>query len=162
MDDLKQQIEVLLFWTDEPISLNKIMSILQIDRQLIKASLTELIQEYLDRNSGLEIAYLNHGYILQPAEKYNSLADQILPIDLKAHISRTLALIAMKEPVLQSEIVQVRGAIAYDHIKELLKLKLISKSKDPNGASFILKTTLECRQQFELTDQSPQQQYQKV
>ena len=49
---------------------------------------------------------------------------------------RTLATIAIKKKILQSDLVILRGSNAYDHIKELLQKKLILKRRQKDGRSY--------------------------
>ena len=63
---------------------------------------------------------------------------------------RTLAVIALKEPIRQTELKDLRGSTAYEHVHELLAKGLISRKKDKNGRSFNLKTTQKFAEYFKL------------
>jgi len=52
---------------------------------------------------------------------------------------RTLTIIAAKQPIAKAQVVKLRGAGAYDHIKELLQNELILEEK--KGRSSELRTT---------------------
>jgi segregation and condensation protein B len=49
-----------------------------------------------------------------------------------------LATIALKKRILQSELVDLRGSGAYDHIKELLAQDFIERKRQSDGRSFWL------------------------
>ena len=147
---LKQEIEVILFWKSQALSINQISNLLNSNPKEIKNTLMDLVREYELRDSGLQINFKDNGYILEPREEFNYLAENLLPVNLKLSILRTLALIALKEPVKQNLIIQVRGSAAYEHIKELMDKGWLTK--EPVGATFILKTTNDFRKYFKLSE----------
>ena len=51
-------------------------------------------------------------------------------MELPLSLLRTLSAIAIKQPVPQSEIIKIRGAGAYDHIKDLITRELIVKREE--------------------------------
>jgi len=62
----------------------------------------------------------------------------LLPVDLSTAALRTLATIAIKKRILQSDLVDLRGSGAYDHIKELLAQNFIERKRQSEGRSFWL------------------------
>ena len=114
----------------------------------IQSALVQLIQEYEDRNGGLEIA-TDDGYIIQVKTQYLNIVTDMMPLELNPGPMRTLSAVALKEPVLQSEIIDMRGSGAYDHINELVEMDLVTKK--PQGLSYTLKTTKKFQQYFRLT-----------
>ncbi len=147
---LKARVEAVLFLTDKPIRAAAIAKIVNVDVQLVRQALIELVQDYEARSSGLEIAS-DDGYIIQVKDEYASIIDEFLPVEMShAHI-RTLSAIAIKQPIPQSDIIKIRGAGAYDHIKELLEKELINKDENQGGRSPILTTTKKFQEYFRLT-----------
>ena len=64
-------------------------------------------------------------------------------------VLKTLTVIALKEPIRQTELKEMRSS-AYEHIAELLEQGLISRSKDKNGRSFNIRTTKKFQEYFKL------------
>jgi len=145
---LKARIEAVLFLTDKPMAAAAIAQLVNVDVQNVRQSILELIHDYEERNSALEIAD-DGGYMMQVKDEYATFANDLAPIDLPVSIVRTLSAIAIKQPVLQSEIVRIRGAGAYDHIKELLEKELITKKEE--GRSSLLNTTKKFQEYFRLS-----------
>jgi segregation and condensation protein B len=145
---VKAKIEAVLFLTDKPIHAAAIARIVNEDVQIVRQTLLELIHDYEERAGGLEIAQDN-GYMIQVKDELSSIIEEFLPMEMSAALLRTLSAIAIKQPVMQSEIVRVRGAGAYDHIKELLLKELIAKKEE--GRSPILTTTKKFQEYFRLT-----------
>lgn len=146
--DLKSQIEAILFVTDAPLKTGAIAKMLNASYDDVQSALVQLIQEYEDRNGGLEIG-TEEGYIIQVKADYLNIVTDMLPLELSPGPLRTLSAIALKEPVKQSEIIDIRGSSAYEHINELVEQELITKK--PEGLTYILKTTKKFTRYFRLT-----------
>ncbi len=147
-NDLKAQVEAVLFISDTPLKAGAISKMLNTSYEDVQSALVKLIQEYEDRNGGLEIG-TDDGYIIQVRTQYLNIVTDMMPLELNPGPMRTLSAIALKEPVLQSEVIDMRGSGAYDHINELVEMELITKK--PQGLSYILKTTQKFQQYFRLT-----------
>lgn len=146
--DLKAQVEAVLFVSDTPLKTGAISKMLNASYDDVQSALVQLIQEYEDRNGGLEIG-TDDGYIIQVKTQYLNIVTDMMPLELNPGPMRTLSAIALKEPVLQSEVIDMRGSGAYDHINELVEQELITKK--PQGLTYILKTTSKFQQYFRLT-----------
>lgn len=145
---LKAKIESVLFLTEKPMRAQAIARIVNEDVQKVRQMILELINDYDERESGLEIADDN-GYIIQVKDQYSSIIDEFVPMEMPIALVRTLSAIAIKQPVAQSEIIKIRGAGAYDHIKELVEKELIVKRED--GRSPTLSTTKKFQEYFRLS-----------
>jgi segregation and condensation protein B len=146
---LKSQLEAILFLSDKPVKAAAMARIVSHDVQVVRQALLELIHDYEERDGGLEIAD-DDGYIIQVRDEYASIVDEFAPMEMPVALIRTLSAIAIKQPVAQSEIIKIRGAGAYDHIKELILRDLISK-KEEGGRSPMLGTTKKFQEYFRLT-----------
>ena len=149
--DLKSQVEAILFITDKPLKTGAISKMLNAAYDDIQSALVQLIQEYEDRNTGLEIG-TDDGYIIQVKTQYLNIVTEMMPLELNPGPMRTLSAIALKEPVLQSEVIDMRGSGAYDHINDLVEMDLITKT--PKGLTYILKTTNKFDQYFRLSQEA--------
>lgn len=146
---LKARIEAVLFVTAKAMQVSEIAEILKEDELLVEDALLELIMDYSAREGALEIDD-EQGYILQVKEDYKDIVEKLCPVELKPAVLKTLTVIALKEPIRQAYLKELRGSTAYDHIQELLKKGLISRNKDKNGRSFNLKTTPKFAEYFKL------------
>ena len=149
--DLKAQVEAVLFVSDTPVKTGAISKMLNASYDDVQSALVQLIQEYEDRNGGLEIG-TDDGYVIQVKTQYLNIVTDMMPLELNPGPMRTLSAIALKEPVLQSEVIDMRGSGAYDHINELAEQDLITKK--PQGLTYILKTTKKFQQYFRLTQEA--------
>jgi segregation and condensation protein B len=71
-------------------------------------------------------------------------------VDLSVAALRTLATIALKKRLLQSELVELRGSGAYDHIKELLAQDFIERRRQSEGRSYWLSLSEKFHRTFSL------------
>lgn len=149
MEQLKSRIEAVLFTTAKALSAKEIGDILETDADTVEEALLELIMDYSSRDGALEIDDEN-GYILQVKEEHMDIVEKLCPVELKPAVLRTLSVIALKEPIRQTALKDMRGSTAYEHVQELLDKGLISKTKDKNGRSFNLKTTPKFAEYFKL------------
>ena len=149
MEQLKSRIEAVLFTTAKALSAKEIAEILDTDTEAVEEALLDLIMDYSSRDGALEIDDEN-GYILQVKEEHMDIVEKLCPVELKRAVLRTLSVIALKEPIRQTVLKDMRGSNAYEHVQELLEKGLISRTKDKNGRSYNLKTTPKFAEYFKL------------
>lgn len=150
MEQLKARIEAVLFTTAQALSIKEIAEILEEeDLEKTEEAMLELIMDYSSRPGALEIDDEN-GYILQVKEEHMDIVEKLCPVELKPATLRTLSVIALKEPIRQTDLKELRGSTAYEHVQELLEKGLISRTKDKNGRSYNLKTTPKFAEYFKL------------
>ena len=83
----------------------------------------------------------NGSYSLQLRPGLGELVRDLLPVNLSTAALRTLATIALKKRILQSDLVELRGSGAYDHIKELLTQNFIERKRQSEGRSYWISLT---------------------
>jgi len=147
--ELKPKIEAVLFTTAKALKVKEIAEILGAEPDAIEESLLELIMDYSSRDTALEIDD-EDGYIFQVKLEHMDIVEKLCPVELKPAILKTLTVIALKEPIRQSYLKDLRGSNAYEHVQELVEKGLIAKNKDKNGRSFNLKTTQKFNEYFKL------------
>jgi segregation and condensation protein B len=147
---LKGEIEALLFITNRPLHMEDMALLLERPLDEVVDAVSELLSDYNFREDcSLEIDDSEEGYILQVRKPYQHLVNKMIPMDISTAALRTLSVIAIKSPLLQKELIDLRGATAYDHVKELLNHKLISKNR--SGVSYRLNVTPTFHQLFKLS-----------
>lgn len=131
-EQLKARIEAVLFTTGKALQIEEIAEILNIEPETVEDAMLELIMDYSSRDGALEIDD-EDGYILQVREEYSDIVEKLCPVDLKPAVLKTLTVIALKEPIRQTYLKELRGANAYEHVKQLLDMGMIVRYKDKNG-----------------------------
>ena len=146
---LKGRIEAVLFLTSRPLKLDELATLVEAPIFETGDALIELVQDYGFRDdSVLEIDDGAEGYILQLRTEYKPLVNKMIPMDISVASVRTLSVIAIRGPLLQKDLIEMRGSSAYDHIQELLKLKLVHKKRE--GRSYMVSVTSKFHQHFKL------------
>jgi segregation and condensation protein B len=148
MKRLQARVEAILFLSEKPRTAESIAQQCNTDADLIRQALSNLVQDYEDRDGGVVID-CTHGYCMQIADEFEDLTEDILPIELRTAVLRTLSTIALKEPMLQKDLMQIRGGGIYEHVKELVSLGLVKKTKE--GNSHIIHTTKFFSENFKLS-----------
>lgn len=146
---IKSKVEAVLFLTEKPVTAFEIAIKAELDVEDVRKVLPQLIQEYESRDTSLYIS-TDEGYILQVKEEFSFITEEILPLEIKTGVLRTLSAIALREPAYQPDVVDMRGGGAYLHIHELIDMGLITKKKE--GSTNVLRTTPLFSKYFKLSD----------
>ncbi|NJM68369.1 MAG: SMC-Scp complex subunit ScpB [Acaryochloris sp. RU_4_1] len=151
---LATMIEAILYLKAQPLSLNKIVEYAKCDREDAEDALIELMQDYAHRDSALEIVETDEGFSLQLRKTFQDMVHILVPADLGVGALRTLAAIALKGPLAQTDLVDLRGSGAYQHVHELVEQGFVQKRRSSNGRSYRVQVTDQFYQYFEI-DQLP-------
>lgn len=154
MSRLASQIEAILYLKAQPLTIAKIAEYARCDRDAVEESLIELMSDYAHRDSALEVIETPDGYSLQLRESFQDLVHSLVPVDLGVGALRTLAAIALKGPITQTDLVELRGSGAYQHVQELVSLEFVRKRRQSDGRSYWLQVTDKFYQYFQM-DQLP-------
>ncbi len=147
-NNLKAKVEAVLFVTAKAMKPLEISELLKVDEGEVENALLDLMFDYSNRDGALEIDD-EDGYIIQVRSEHLDIVEKLCPVDLKPAVLKTLTVIALKEPIRQAYLKELRSN-AYEHVTELLEKGLISRTKDKNGRSYNLKTTPKFAEYFKL------------
>jgi len=134
-------IEAALYVAGRPLNLRTLASITKMSSTKLKPLISMLVDDYSKCDRALELIELDDGrFVLQIKSKYVPLVRRLAmrPL-LTIGPLKTLAYIAFRQPVLQSNVVRVRGSQAYAHIRDLRSLGLIKTER--SGRSRFIRTT---------------------
>ena len=151
--DLVTKIEAVLYLKGRPITKKDLSEITCSDINSISDALRDLKNKSSNPNSAIELNEVNNSFCLELKSSLNDFVEFLLPSDLKTSELRTLATIAIKKKILQSDLILLRGSVAYDHIKELLDKKLILKRKQKDGRSYWLSLSEKFFQTFAVSNE---------
>jgi len=157
---LKPVIEALIFAADHPVSLERILGVLEGEsRDDIKGALKELIEDYRGAQRGVYIEEVSGGYQMRTQSEYSSWIKRLFKIGMqkisKASLE-TLAMIAYKQPITRAELEGIRGVDSSGVLATLLERRLakIVGRKDEPGRPIVYGTTKEFLEVFSLKDLS--------
>ena len=148
----KQKVEAVLYLKGKPMNLAAIADALGCEIEDAEMGLIDLISEYAHRDSALEIVETDVGFSLRLRSEFEDLVNKLIPVDLGRGTLRTLAAIALKKNIVQSELIELRGAGAYQHVQELVEQGFIKKKRQAEGRSSVLHVTNKFHQYFEIDE----------
>ena len=151
--DIVTKIEAVLYLKGRPITKKDLSEIANSDINSINDAIKDLKNKYSNKKSAIELNEVNYSYSLELKSSLNDFVEDLLPSELKTSELRTLATIAIKKKILQSDLILLRGSGAYDHIKELLEKKFIVKLKQKDGRSFWLSLSEKFFQTFAVSNE---------
>ena len=135
---LPARLEAILYLKGKPLSLNEMAELVQESKASVEEALLALMAGYAQRDTALDLQEHNGLYSLQLRKGLGELVKNLLPVDLSLGSLRTLATIALKKRILQSDLVELRGSGAYDHIKELISQNFVERKRQSEGRSYWL------------------------
>ena len=135
---LPARLEAILYLKGRALTQGELAEIAGASRDEVEMGLITLMADYAHRDTALEIRQEGKRYSLQLRDGLGDLVQNLLTVDLSTAALRTLATIAIKKRILQSDLVDLRGSGAYDHIKELLAQNFIERKRQSEGRSFWL------------------------
>ncbi|MBN2454756.1 SMC-Scp complex subunit ScpB, partial [Candidatus Woesearchaeota archaeon] len=140
MEDLGKKIEAVLFSAGKKVAVSELSRLCRAKPEEIVEELKKLREDYESRNSSLMVVEEGDSWKITVREKHLPLVQKIVAeTELSRTIMETLAVVAWKAPVLQSDIIRIRTNKAYDHLRELEDNGFISRSK--HGRTQLIKLT---------------------
>ncbi len=141
MSDLKNQIESLLFSAGKRMTVEELGRLCKEENlDAIRAALNILRQELDEKQSSLMLVEEGGAYKLTVREKYIQMVKKVVTTpELPKSMMETLAVVAYKAPVMQSQVIKIRTNKAYRHLDEIEKMGYITREK--KGRSKLIKLT---------------------
>ena len=149
-------VEALIFASEEPVSLQSLVEILEVEPAEVEATMAEIERDYGQPGRGLRLIAVAGGYRFTTRPDYHPWVKILFRNQRTVRLSRaalqTLAIIAYKQPVTGPEIEAIRGVEAAGLLKNLLEKRLITilGRKDVVGRPILYGTTKEFLIQFGL------------
>ncbi len=158
MHDINNIIESLLFVSEEPLTLDKLKSILEtVEAKEIKSALQALADQYEDRGGGFKLCEVAGGWQLRSRPEYNEWIKRMLqpsPQRLSKPALEALAIVAYNQPIIRADIEHIRGVDCGGVLRQLMERKLIRVlgRKEIPGRPLIYATTRLFLELFGLKD----------
>ncbi|MFX1259059.1 MAG: SMC-Scp complex subunit ScpB, partial [Promethearchaeota archaeon] len=132
-----------------PLSIEELSTKLEIPKKEVEKLIQDVAFDYLGRSTALVINQVGDDFQMTLKTEYVEKVSKFAKGGAIAErYLRTLTIIALKQPILKSLVVKLRGSGAYEHIKYLLDNNLISAIK--KGRSQELTTTDKYSEMFGL------------
>ena len=143
---LESQIEALLFWKAEPVSIKKLAVLLKSKEEEISIGIA-FLRESL-KNRGITLVEHDDEITLGTAKESSQLIESLIKEELTRDIGKagleTLSIILYQGPLSRAEIDYIRGVNSQFILRNLLVRGLIERVDNPKDQrSFLYKPTLE-------------------
>ncbi len=133
-------IEASLYAAGSPLTIEEISNKLEFPKKEVEVLVNELAIDYLDRSGALVINQVGEAYQMSLRTEYIEKVSKFAKGGAIAErYLRTLTIIALKQPILKSMVIKLRGSGAYEHVKYLIDNQFINAIK--KGRSQELTTT---------------------
>ncbi|MBS3109493.1 SMC-Scp complex subunit ScpB [Candidatus Woesearchaeota archaeon] len=130
-DELKNKAEALLFSIGKSIDINDMARLLRCKEiGQLSAVLQEIKDGYASRQSPMIVVNDGTQWKIVVRERYTPVVKKVVAdVELSKTLMETLAMVAWKNPVKQSEIINIRSNKGYDHLNELERMGFITRKK---------------------------------
>lgn len=161
MGELQGILEALLFVSSEPLSLARLVAVMgNVSKVEVEEALRNLGQALEHEERGVQLAVVAGGYCLVTKQDYAPWIKRMDKAKTAAKLSRSalesLAIIAYKQPLVRSEIEEIRGVETSGVLRTLLERKLVRMvgRKEVPGRPIMYGTTKFFLEHFGLSDLS--------
>ncbi|MDH4237007.1 MAG: SMC-Scp complex subunit ScpB [Nitrospira sp.] len=159
--ELKAILESLLFVSPEPLSAVRLVAVLgDVTKAEVERTLKSLGKDLDQDGRGIRLVEVAGGYRLVTKQEYASWIKRLDKAKSAAKLSRSalesLAIIAYKQPLVRSEIEEIRGVETSGVVRTLLERKLVRivGRKEVPGRPIMYGTTKFFLEHFGLNDLS--------
>ncbi|MBI4152161.1 SMC-Scp complex subunit ScpB [Candidatus Woesearchaeota archaeon] len=160
MENDPKKVEAVLFAVGKEITTERIASLCSLTIERTEEIIAGLQQEYNSRDHSLRLVQKESGWKLTVRDEFIPLVSSIVSsTELERPLMETLAVIAWKYPIVQSDVIKLRSASAYDHLKALEEQGYIAKEK--TGRTFKIKLTKKFFEYFDLPSEEAKQAFLK-
>ncbi len=168
LKDAEAIIEGILFAAGDPVDIERISDILDIDIKSTRAVLTALSDKYDEEKRGLKIIRLEDSYQMCTRGEYNEyisrLAEPRRMQTLSNAAMEVLSIVAYKQPVTRAVIEQIRGVSCDTLVNRLLERNLIQEigRLDTPGRPMLFGTNDEFLRCFGISSVTELPDYEKI
>lgn len=130
IENLKK-IEAALFLSARFLNLQELVLLTDINPIMLKELIIKLIEKYNKEDSAIEIISKENIWKMDVSKDYIGMVNKLATgtSEFTKAEQETLAIIAYKQPVKQSVIVNIRGNKSYDHIRRFIEIGLVQAKR---------------------------------
>lgn len=131
VNEMQAAAEAMLFACGEPLEIDRIAEILEIDTENAESLVLNIAAKYDDTNSGIKVVKMDRKYQICTRKEYAEQVRDILDMKKNAPLSQAafevLAVVAYNQPITKAYIEQVRGVDCSGVISTLCQKGLIEE-----------------------------------
>ena len=124
-------LEAILFGAGRSMSLDELSELLEEPRGVIHVALSSLRTSISEREQcALHLTEISGRWILEVKAELSSHLPGSFRADIPQRLLPAAALIAYHQPMPQSQLVDMLGQRAYDHVRDLASMGLVDRRRD--------------------------------
>lgn len=156
VEKIRATVESLLFITNEPLTVEQICELAEMEEDDVKDVLEWLQEDYSDDSKGIGVIRLGDGYIMAIKQDYLPFVEKLYQPQLNTlsmAALETLSIVAYKQPITRGELELVRGVKSDKLIQNLVQRELVEEKgrKDSPGRPVLYGTTRKFLQYFNIS-----------
>jgi len=160
MNPEEKKVEAVLFAVGKEITTERVASLCSLTLEQTESIIQSLQQQYDALDHSLRLVKRDSGWKLTVRDEFVPLVSSIVSsTELERPLMETLAVIAWRYPIIQSDVIKLRSAAAYDHMRALEERGYINKEKF--GRTFRIKLTKKFFEYFDLPSEEAKQAFLK-
>lgn len=155
--EIKSIIEALLFTWGDPLSIEDISEVIELDKKKIEEVLKEMVDDFNYNRRGIQIIRINDKFQLSTRPEHFEWIKKLCTPKVNKSLSsaalETLSIVAYKQPITKAEIELIRGVKCDKALHTLIEKNLVKElgRLDRVGKPIIYGTTDDFLKFFGLT-----------
>ncbi len=129
--EIKSIIEALLFTWGDPLEIEDIGSIIEIDKDLTLEIVLEMIDDFERQNRGIRIIRINNSFQMSTRPDHHTYISKLTSPRYSKNLSNaaleTLSIIAYRQPIIKAEIDAIRGVRSDKSLDTLIQRGLVEE-----------------------------------
>ena len=155
-----KEVEAVLFAVGKEITTERLAALCSLEVKEVNKIVKSLMKDYEQNDNALKIEKRENGWKLTVKDQFVPLVSNLVSsTELEGALMETLAVVAWKYPIVQSDIVKLRGSGAYEHMRELVEQGFIVKEKFQR--TYKVKLTKKFFEYFDLPSEEAKQAFLK-
>lgn len=126
---MESVIEAVLFASDEPVSINKLASVVETGSRQVRQYMKDLNKKYRENGISFRIEKIAGGYQMMTLPEYNNWLRKLIKArsdnKLSSAAMETLAIISYKQPIIRADVESIRGVSSGEMIRNLMSKGLV-------------------------------------
>jgi len=166
MTTLKSKIESLLFISNQPFSIKKMVDLTKSEKIKIEKVIQELMTEYNKEGKGIAIQRIGDKVQMVTSAENSKLVKDYIKEETTGELTRpsleALTIIAYRGPISRAEIEQIRGVNCVIILRNLLMRGLIEVKEDKKKMQMMYNITFDFLEFLGLNEQSQLPDFEKL
>lgn len=166
MSSLKSKIESLLFISNQPFTIKRLVNLTNAEKEKVEQAVKELMAGYNQEDKGVQLQKIGDQIQLVTTAENAKLVKDFIKEETTGELTRpaleTLTIIAYRGPISRAELEQIRGVNCAIILRNLLIRGLVESQEDKKKMQTLYNITFDFLKFLGLNEQSQLPDYEKL